>query len=72
MKFQQALNGAARQNSHEGSGAHLLDAYNMFGLMFADEVYRMIVDIQKTRLYYLIKTREARYLYNYIALLNAT
>jgi hypothetical protein len=52
MKFQQALNGAARQNSHEGSGAHLLDSYNMFGLMFADEVYRMIVDIQKTRLYY--------------------
>jgi hypothetical protein len=52
MKFQQALNGAARQNNHEGRGTHLLDAYNMLGLMFADEVYRMIVDIQKTRLYY--------------------
>jgi hypothetical protein len=52
MKFQQALNGAAGQNYHEGSGTHLLDAYNMFGLMFVEEVYRMIVDIQKTRLYY--------------------
>jgi hypothetical protein len=52
MKFQQALNGAARQNYHEGSRTNLLDAYNMLGLMFADEVYRMIVDIQKTRLYY--------------------
>ena len=72
MKFQQALNGAAGQNYHEGSGTHLLDAYNMFGLMFVDEVYRMIVDIQKTRLYYYIETQEARYLYNYIALLNAT
>jgi hypothetical protein len=52
MKFQQALNDAARQNYHKGSGTHLLDAYNMFGLIFANEVYRMIVDIQKTRLYY--------------------
>jgi hypothetical protein len=52
MKFQQALNGAARQNYHKGSATHLLDAYNILSLMFANEVYRMIVDIQKTRLYY--------------------
>ncbi len=64
MKFQQALNDAARQNYHKGSGTHLLDAYNMFGLIFANEVYRMIVDIQKKRLYYSIQTQQARYLYN--------